>query len=67
MFSDPDGTTLDTYGVSVGLADLGLGLPALEALPENRDAAIAVLAQICARHGVRMATGRLATRPAPGG
>src|SRR5580692_1001508 len=52
---------------SVGLADLGLGLTALEALPENRDAAIAVLAQICARHGVRMTTGRLAARPAPGG
>jgi len=37
----------------VGLADLGLGLTALEALPHNRDAAIAVLAEICARHGVR--------------
>ena len=52
---------------SVGLADLGLGLTALEALPENRDAAIAALSAICARHGVRMATGRFATRLAPGG
>jgi hypothetical protein len=52
---------------SVGLADLGLGLTALEALPENREAAISVLTEICARHGVRMATGRFAARPAPGG
>ena len=52
---------------SVGLADLGLGLTALEALPVNRDAAIAVLSQICARHGVRMTTGRFAARLAPDG
>jgi hypothetical protein len=39
----------------VGLADLGLGLTALEALPDNRDAALTVLAEICARHGVRHA------------
>ena len=37
----------------VGLADLGLGLTALEALPHNRDAAITVLGEICARHGIR--------------
>jgi hypothetical protein len=40
---------------AIGLADLGLGLTALEALPHNRDAAIAVLGEICARHGVRCA------------
>ena len=38
---------------AVGLADLGQGLTALEALPYNRDAALAVLTQICTRHGVR--------------
>jgi hypothetical protein len=40
---------------TVGLADLGQGLTALEALPHNRDAAISVLGEICARHGVRLA------------
>lgn len=40
---------------SIGLAELGLGLTALEALPHNRDAAVSVLAGICARHGVRYA------------
>ena len=40
---------------TVGLADLSLGLTALEALPLNREAAVSVLADICARHGVRYA------------
>src|SRR5579862_2437838 len=40
---------------AVGLADLGLGLTALEALPYNRAAAVSVLADICTRHGVRCA------------
>ena len=39
----------------VGLTDLGLGLVALEALPYNREAAVTVLREICARHGVRSA------------
>ena len=39
----------------VGLTDLGLGLVALEALPYNREAAVTVLREICARHGVRCA------------
>jgi hypothetical protein len=38
---------------SVGLADVGLAFTALEALPHNRDAALTVLGEICARHSVR--------------
>ena len=35
---------------AVGLEDLRFGLVALQALPANRDAALAQLSELCARH-----------------
>jgi hypothetical protein len=37
----------------IALADLTLGLTALEALPENPQGAVHVLGEICERNGVR--------------
>lgn len=46
---------------AAGLADLRLGLCALEALPYNREAARVTLCELCARHSLDDVVGLLAT------
>ncbi len=46
---------------AAGLADLRLGLSALEALPYNREGARVTLTELCARHRLDDVVGLLAT------